>query len=295
MAGEKEYEYQFDDLGGQPDGVDLPTDADEPELLLADEAPEAEQDNAPEADAADAPVSDDIDDDIEANLAAQRDAAGRAEIERLRQEVAELKATRAKEADADELAEIDGQIEKAQADMANAYEEGESKAIAERQRELTRLEIRRQAAEARKEAAPVKQDDTRPQIPKAAYRWLERNPWFYRDGNEQAAATARAVEQALLTRGLDPDSDAFYAALDDAMARRHPGLTGGKAKAPKRNAPPQGPRNGTGAQGAPGNGAVKITAEDKRAMRQFGLDPDNKNHLKEWAREARATGKGMPA
>lgn len=288
-----EYEHQFEDLTGRADDDDVVVDAagEEDELAGAEpiggpadqEAPEAADDKAPENDEAEAAESD-LDAEIEAGIAAQRETQGRAEIEALRQEVAALKAEREKAASKAGADEANEQIEQAEAAMAAAYEEGDTKAAAKHQRELTRLEIRRQAAEAG-EAGGVtepKPAAERQEVPRAAYRWLSKNEWFYRGGNEEAAIAARAIERALLSRGEDPDTDSFYQKLDGALTKRYPGLHA----PPKRRAPTQGPSNGTGAQGAPGRGKVTITAEDKRVMRRFGLDPDNPMHLKEWARES---------
>ncbi|KEZ78316.1 hypothetical protein [Salinisphaera hydrothermalis] len=246
--------------------------------------------------------------EIDQALEAERTAARDQELESLRDEIRQLREERAQAQAQGETEQLDRDIESTRQKMVSAQEEGDTAAAAEAQNKLVELQVRKHTSASRADPGdggdqgqPGRQRQApAEQVPAAAQRWVGRHPWFAQGTNAQAAQTALVIEKRLRGAGFDPNSDAMYDEIDRQLSRRHPelGITprdssnqgdhnqnGSRNGSRRRGAP----TNGMGAQGKASSGKVQITADDRASMSQFGLDPDNKEHLKIWAREKRAS------
>ncbi len=52
--------------------------------------------------------------------------------------------------------------------------------------------------------------------------WTARNPWFGEDGDPEMTFAALGVHRTLVNRGVDTNSDEYYAALDQRMSQLYP-------------------------------------------------------------------------
>ena len=52
--------------------------------------------------------------------------------------------------------------------------------------------------------------------------WTARNPWFGEDGDPEMTFAALGVHRSLVNRGVDTNSDEYYAALDQRMSQLYP-------------------------------------------------------------------------
>lgn len=52
--------------------------------------------------------------------------------------------------------------------------------------------------------------------------WTARNPWFGEDGDPEMTFAALGVHKSLINRGIDTNSDEYYAALDQRMSQLYP-------------------------------------------------------------------------
>lgn len=123
--------------------------------------------------------------------------------------------------------------------------------------------------QANKPEPPRQQPKAEPQqdIPEynaAMAAWQDRNQWAFDPNQASRTQKANSLLQKLLDKGYEVDEPETYEQLDKLL---------------KREAPPP--------VGAPDRGNVTgnekgFTAEDKRLMREFGLDPDDAKARKLW-------------
>lgn len=142
-------------------------------------------------------------------------------------------------------------------------------------------------------------------------KFLEQNPWF----SDAKFAGKKAVLMGLdadlaAEKKLDKNSPEYFAELGRRFNKVHPGLyknLDGKLLATgerKRGAGPGIPGGGGGGGGGAQNdnqpaGKIRLTSEDVKQMRIFGLDPNSKevrrNWLDEKIRAAKAEKRGRAA
>lgn len=132
--------------------------------------------------------------------------------------------------------------------------------------------------------APRQQPAAAPQIPETTKTWVERNAgWYGKDAVLTAAA--QAIDKQMYAEGLRPTSAAYFAELDRRMVARGLRKPGG---AERRAASPVASASGEPANGGRPSNRVQITEADKKLMRSFRLDPNNPQHVKQFAIEKRA-------
>jgi hypothetical protein len=119
-------------------------------------------------------------------------------------------------------------------------------------------------------------------IPTPQKDWMDKNTRF----NKDAGYTAYVNEEydKLVDEGYDPEDASLYEELDSRIGRKTENKPLGKkrptpAPSPNTAAPTSGVRSKKG----------KLTAEDKRNMMNWDLDPNNAEVRKEWLRNKRAS------
>lgn len=120
----------------------------------------------------------------------------------------------------------------AEARYKRAYEEGDSEALVEAQRSLYKVQ---QEAEQLRQYKPIQQNlqntaipaYTAPQQPvqqtprdEKAESWAAKNTWFRQD--REMTNLAYAVHENLVSQGVDPRSDDYYAQIDKRMREVFP-------------------------------------------------------------------------
>jgi len=190
-----------------------------------------------------------------------------------------------------------GALQKARAD-------GDYDAEMKAQSELDTLRFQQnQVREARRNmgTAPAKKADDTPTPPAAgtpaaakpaanppppkAVAWVDKNKtWFRQPKFSGHTQFVLGVDQQLVKEGYDKNSDSYYEELDRRVDEAFPTLR----KAPVKTVSPVAPAAAGGGAAAPtkpaGKRSITLTKADLENMRTFGLDPSNKAHLQEYAR-----------
>lgn len=140
--------------------------------------------------------------------------------------------------------------------------------------------------------APVFQQPPQPQRqPEApeprAIQWIERNKaWFNNKAFSDQRDAVLAIDSKLVREGFDKKSPEYYKELDRRIDKMFPTLR--KRAVGRTNGSPV-----AGVSSSPASRVssktIKLNRADLRNMRMFGLDPTNKEHLREFARSKRAT------
>lgn len=138
-----------------------------------------------------------------------------------------------------------------------------------------------QAPQSQAASTPAPQAQQSAPPPPLAVKWLDANkPWFNSPKFQGHRAFVLAEDSKLVREGYDKNSPEYYAELDRRVDEAFPTLR----KKPK--APTKSPVAGVGAAPAKhlSKNTVRLTRVDLGNMRRFGLDPTNKEHLREYAR-----------
>lgn len=195
-------------------------------------------------------------------------------------------------------ANLDNQLAKAEAELEKAIEEGDSKTQAKLHSTLADIRAKRgqvdeitRRIEAETKAAPARSDN--PELD----AWKKRNAWFSDPSKQSARMLAIGVDRELAAQGLDPKSRAYFEAMDERMAKAFPELYRGRKQGrsgqqqQRRRNPGRGdvlPPASSAATGKQPNRVV-LNQQDVRTMKRFGLDPQNKDHVRAFAAERRAS------
>lgn len=170
--------------------------------------------------------------------------------------------------DTDKLMEIDDQIFDVRADLRNAE---------------TKAKEARQRLDETKRTGEVIDGIDLGKLPKEALAWIDNHPQFRTDGKFRRAVLA--VDNYLAAKGLNHQTKEYWEKLEREVAEDFPKYF--KRKPEIRRKPTT---TTTGSKGASvserserARGKVRITADDKRNMERFGLDPKNRDHLREFA------------
>lgn len=133
-----------------------------------------------------------------------------------------------------ETAEI--RLKAAKKSFKDAYEAGDSDAMAEAQEEMTKFQLELDGVKKGKVerslqddfggVQPPQQEQYIPPVPQVSrpddrvMEWQEENPWFGQD--RVMTATALGVHEDLREKGIDIGSEDYYAKLDKTMRKRFP-------------------------------------------------------------------------
>lgn len=145
------------------------------------------------------------------------------------------------------------QLKAAKKEFKDAYEAGDSDAMAEAQEKMTKLQVELDGVKRGKVERALQDDfggvqtpqqeqyipQQVPQAPRPDNRvmeWQEENPWFGQD--RVMTATALGVHEDLRDNGVEIGSEKYYAELDKTMRKRFPDYFEGDEKAePKADKP----------------------------------------------------------
>lgn len=228
--------------------------------------------------------------------------AAEAETRRLRQE---LSTQRTQGLD-QTITTLEGQAESLRAELRTAKENGDTDRELEVQDKLDETRAALRDARTQKEKAPQPRPDqqgqqaqaparrpvTREQalaeMPAQARTWAEDKAWLFDPGNPLYRNTVMGIAGNMVEQeGLSDADPAFFAELDRRVAAAFPHLYPRQEPAPRPTPPRRQAGGGTvaGPSRAPDTGSKRtLTPEDKANMARFGLDPRNKAHLAEYAR-----------
>jgi hypothetical protein len=144
---------------------------------------------------------------------------------------------------------------------------------------------RRELARAQPEPPKAERSPEAPKLTKQAQSWMERNEWFGKKQYEAQTAAAHLIDQQLTSEGYAHDDPQYYNELDRRLQEQV------RLPTSKRDDTPSPVQSGRASTSA-SKGKVVITKEDQALMRKVGLDPKNRTHLREWAKEKLAMERG---
>jgi hypothetical protein len=286
------------EIEGDPDDVVIVTESDDgaPNLRERMAKPAAEDDDDddqqrqqqdPDAQDDDGQYSRSVQKRIQREAKLKREAREEATRERARADAleAELRKVKSK----DESADLDAQLAAATEKYKQARLDVDFDAESEAQKEIAKLQAKRVRIEEREsegEPAARQAAPTEPQENPLVTSWRGRNAWFSDPKFELQHDAAIALNNRMLSKeGFSADDPEFYRALDRRIAEtiRFPdGVLRSRQGSPVDSGMSAGPVSASG-QSRPGK--VVITPADQATMRTFGLDPTNKEHLKQFALE----------
>lgn len=228
----------------------------------------------------------------ERNVAREELQAERAARLRLQQELEQAKGGKRADDDGDDLASRRADLKR---QIAEALGDGDIEKGVDLQEQLAEV-IAEQRERQRAPKAPSGKEAQRPKQHPSAVAWVERNPWVNQKGNAGYAERALDVQRELLDEGYS-FSDQFWEELDRRLDAAYPtvkllrtdnyynrdakGDDEPKDEPRRRNTPPlaASPRIDEGRH-TPRAG--KLTDQDVRSMKKYGLDPKNPEHRKSW-------------
>lgn len=321
MSGKEE--IIFEDLHGVPDQsavtVDLESDNQGVERVFVKTDTDTGEAEVESAEAKPAEAADDETDKEGGNKfdkridrerrAKLREREAREAVERENRQLKQQLADSAKDQRESNLKSLDGSIDATKRAVAAAKEEGDTEKEVEALDQLAELRSQRKAVEvsAPPESADTGDDtvSTRGTDGGLTKKWVEQNKsWFRRPGFDRQNRVANEVDDEVYAEGYDPASPEYYAELDTRLRTRLPGFfddddaasTGAESSSdtPTRRNKPD---NTVAAVGGEDKGAdnqlqtgkIELGPEDFATMRNFGLDPKNPEHLKEFAASRRET------
>lgn len=129
------------------------------------------------------------------------------------------------------------------------------------------------------------QQQQRPAPAPLALKWVQKNrAWLDNPSFAGQRAFAIAEDSKLVAEGYDKNSPDYYAELDRRVDTAFPTL---RKRAPSRGGSPVAPATSVAAKKA--GKQITLTRADLANMQRFGLDINNKEHLREFARSKRAS------
>jgi hypothetical protein len=191
-------------------------------------------------------------------------------------------------------------LEMKQQQLIQARDEGDTAAEIRLQSELDDMRMHKRqlddykstmqvTREQRKQPPQQNQEQQQPN-PKAVDYLKKNMTWMKSPENAPAVAYLQTLDNQVLQEGFDPDSDEYYKEVDKRLKAAFPNL--GKKKTRKRrnsskkgSAAPAAPVAAEGASKPRNDGKIRLTKTDLDNMRAFGMDPENKDHLKAYAQQ----------
>jgi hypothetical protein len=184
-----------------------------------------------------------------------------------------------------QLASARDEVRQAEMIIARAVEagNGEDVAAAIRLRDEAKYRADQAAAEQQRftETRQAPSAPVDPRVRTYATQWVQANPWYNPNGQDEASVLTRRIDQGLLAEGYDPTSEGYYRELTRRVETRF----GGKAAtaeepapAPRKKAPPMGATR-EHVPATTRRNTVHVTPERRQAMEEAGVwdDPVARN------------------
>jgi len=207
-----------------------------------------------------------------------------------------------------ELSEIERNIGEIEKQLEDAIEKGETKTQLQLTRKMTDLQAELKVS--RKAAELMGDDDDRgstqggqpsgkPENPYAD-EWMEaHSDWYGMKGFERQTRLVNRLDKEIFKDGYDPNTEEYFEELDRRLKEKAPEVFDDEVEA--KDLTPSGKRNrdrppvaptGSGEDRTSGRttglgSKVVLDDNDFRVMRTFGLDPNDPETLKEFARNKR--------
>lgn len=225
--------------------------------------------------------------------------------DRLQNQLSETEARLARlesrwEAEADEAKlskvkeESESKLSDLRAQKKEALEEGDTDKVMELDEQIFDLRADLRSAETQAKEARQRLDENKGggevidgidlgKLPPKAREWIDSHPQFRSDDKFRRAVLA--TDNYLASKGLNHQSADYWQKLEREVAEDFPQYFKKKPTVRRKPASATSGSKGVGrsAEVDRKRGKVRITSEDKQNMIRFNLDPNNRDHVREYA------------
>jgi hypothetical protein len=134
------------------------------------------------------------------------------------------------------------------------------------------------------------QGTVNPDAVRLAHRWIDKNPWFDQNSDDEDSQIVRVIDQKMIKEGWNPSDPDYWDELDSRLQKRLPEKYNQRSE-PNRSRP-RSVVTGTGRETgrASGGNSFVLDPEQVRAMKDAGLwdDPEKRARMiKRYAAEAK--------
>ena len=173
------------------------------------------------------------------------------------------------------------ETKKAEQDLQNAIQAGDAQAQVEAQKAIARLSIDNERLMATKEAKESLKEDKAEDVtetpqpapkkvdPKAE-AWAEKNPWFGKD--EAMTYASFGIHKKLVEEeGFNPNSDEYYAEIDNRMQKEFPHKFGVNSSESTRPVQPVASAGRSTTQSTSGRKTVRLSPSQVHIAKRLGV------------------------
>lgn len=208
-----------------------------------------------------------------------------------------------------DIEQVDLDIESLQSDLERAIEEGQTKDQVRLTNRLTDLKAKKARAEVSLDNLSEDgnfqpfddkiQPDSQKPTKRLADQWMDdRSDWYGAKGFERQTRLANRIDKEVYKDGYDPNTPEYFEELDRRLKEKEPTLYDdldaadeagdrGNQQNQRPTRSPVAAVNRQDSQRLNRGSKVELTEEDFATMRQFNLDPNDPEVLKEFARNKR--------
>lgn len=173
------------------------------------------------------------------------------------------------------------ETKKAEQDLANAIQAGDAEAQVAAQKAIARLSIDNERLMATKEAKESLKEDKAEdvtEIPQPAPKkidpkaeaWAEKNPWFGKD--EAMTYASFGIHKKLVEEeGFNPNSDEYYAEIDNRMQKEFPHKFGVNSSESTRPVQPVASAGRSTTQSTSGRKTVRLSPSQVHIAKRLGV------------------------
>lgn len=228
-------------------------------------------------------------------------------LQRQNQELMERLSNVERKTHSADLARLDKAIEDkqlrlqyARMKMSEATSAGDGEALAKAQemwyearREIEAMErVKEQAVKTTGNQAPA----SNAELQRQATRWMDRNPWFRPEGDDEDSEIAKVIDQKLVKEGWNPSTEEYWQELDRRLQKRlpHHYTDDYDERDMKTSRRPRSVVTGSGRETTTASSGARntfvLSPEQVRAIKDAGLwdNPQSRNRMiKRYAEQAR--------
>jgi len=191
------------------------------------------------------------------------------------------------------------QLTKLRSEKKAALEEGDTDKQIEVDEKILDLKAELRVAESEAREARRRLDESKAtgevidgidlaKLPPKAREWIDAHPQFRTDAKFRRAVLA--ADNYLVARGLNHQQAEYWKKLESEVSEDFPRYFRKETKITRKPTSSTAGSKGAGPESAQRKGKIRITADDKRNMIRFGMDPNNRDHLREFAQAKLTSG-----
>ena len=181
--------------------------------------------------------------------------------------------------------EAEAQLEAAKRMYKDAHESFDTDAIIAAQEALTEAKMRLEQIRNYR-PAPLQEENNEIQLPQPqpqqvqpderSLRWQARNQWYGSPGFEEYTSYALGLHHKLVTAGVDPRTDEYFAQIDERMTATFPELFGQQREQPSQKSSDSSKKPAAvvaPASRSSGTKKIQLTPRQLTLAKKYGLTP----------------------